>query len=122
MEKQMTTKLEVVHTELDLLEQEVKNLRPPADGSALGRLSAEAVQASYISAAKAVEALKGPIIDRATKLEEALRNCDSAMKDLEEWAKTINDTGHLVAAQIDEANALSAEIRKMAADYITRVK
>ena len=122
MEKQMTTKLEVVHTELDLLEEEMSNRPPPADGSALGRLAAEAVQASYISAAKAVETLKEPIIDCTTKLEEALRNCDAAMKDLEEWAKTIKDTGNLVFAQTADANALSAEIRKMAADYITRVK
>ena len=114
------TKLEIVHSELDLLQQEVANLQSPTN--ALGRLSAEAVQASYTAAAKAVEALQEPLRDRTAKLEAALRGCDDAMKALEEWTKKINDTGHLVAAQIDEANALSAEIRKMAGEYIARVK
>ena len=44
------------------------------------------------------------------------------MKAVEQWMKILDDTGHLVAAQIDEANALSAEIRKMAGEYIARVK
>ena len=60
------TKLEIVHTELDQLHQELVNLQPPLN---LGRLTAEAVQASYTAAAKAVEALQEPLLARAAKLE-----------------------------------------------------
>ena len=117
----MVTKLEVVHQELDQLDQ-LANEQSTAKALDLGRLSAEAVQASYTAAAKSVEELKAPLIERTRKLEDALRGCDEAMKALEEWIQKIHDTGHLVVAQIDEANTLSADIRKMSAEFIAKVK
>ena len=118
----MVTKLEVVHQELDELANEINVRQSTAKAPDLGRLSAEAVQASYHAAARAVEELKGPLMDRTQKLEEALKGCDQAMKALDEWIKKIHDTGHLVAAQIEEANALSGEMIKMAEEYISKVK
>jgi hypothetical protein len=119
----MTAKLEVVHAELDDLRQlaaTATNRVPTADN--LGRLSAQAVQASYTAAAQAVEGLKAPLIERAQKLEAALQGIDQAMKALEDWIQKINDTGHLIAAQIEEANALSSEMIKMSTEYVARVK
>jgi len=125
----MTTKFEVVQGELDDLRQLTGTTKAVAkmpdnnlDTSNLGRLSAEAVQASYIAAAQAVEELKGPLMERIVKLEAALKGCDQAMKALEDWIQKINDTGHLVALQIEEANVLSGEMIKMAGDYIAKVK
>jgi hypothetical protein len=121
----MVTKFEVVHSELDQLDQLVNDInirQSTAKAPDLGRLSAEAVQASYHAAAKAVEELKGPIMDRTQKLEEALKGCDEAMKALDEWIKKIHDTGHLVALQIEEANALSGEMIKMSTEFIAKVK
>jgi len=121
----MVTKLEIVHPELEQLDQLVNDInvrQSTAKAPDLGRLSAEAVQASYHAAAKAVEELKGPLMERSAKLEAAQQGCYDAMKALEEWIQKIHDTGHLVALQIEEANALSSEMIKMSTEFISKVK
>ena len=118
----MVTRLEVVQQELDDLANEINVRQSTAKPADLGRLSAEAVLASYTAAVEAIESLKEPIKDRAEKLVTALRECDETLKSLEELAKKIQDTGHLVAAQIDESNALNSNIRKLSAELIAKVK
>jgi hypothetical protein len=120
----MTTKpnLEVVHTELDLLADEISARQSTAKPEDLARLSAESVQATYTAMAKNIESLKTPVIDRTKKMEAALAGLNAAFKMIDEFTAKIVDTGHHHAAQIDEANALAAEVQKMIADYIAKVK
>ena len=121
----MVTRLEVVHPEIEQLDQLVNEInvrQSTAKAPDLGRLTAEAVLASYTAAATAVQSLEEPLMERSRKLDEAQKGIDEALKALREWVAKINDTGHLVAAQIDEAHALSSETIKMATDFIAKVK
>lgn len=87
----------------------------------LGRLSAEAVQAQYELAAKAVEELGGEVKSRITKLEDALRECNDDLKLLADAAAHIREKGKLVYAQIDEASTLSSEIRERVSEFQTKL-
>lgn len=87
----------------------------------LGKLSAEAVQTQYELAAKAVEELGVAVRERIARLQAALEECDSDLKLLADAAAHIRDKGNLVYAQIDEASALSSEIRTTVSDFKTKL-
>lgn len=88
----------------------------------VGRLSAEAVQAQYDAAAKAVENMGVEVKERIQKLEAMLLECDKDMKLLAECANVIREKGNMVRAQIDEASTLSQDIRKAATEFTSKVK
>src|SRR5580765_6860218 len=84
---------------------------PPIPAENLGRLSAEAVQAQYETAAEAVQTMGAEVKTRITKLEAAMADCDMCMKTLAEAAAAIREKGKLVYAQIEESATLCTEIR-----------
>jgi hypothetical protein len=80
-------------------------------GGKLGRLSAEAVQAQYETAAKSVEAMGDEVRVRIAKLEAALAECDADMRLIAEGANAIREKGKLVSLQIEEAAIQCKDIR-----------
>jgi hypothetical protein len=88
----------------------------------LARLSAEAVQSTYTAMVEMAQKLREPVVKRITDMEASLKGLDDTLKSIDGFMKKVEDAGHFHAAQIDEANALSAEVQKMMADYIAKVK
>jgi len=84
---------------------------PPIPAENLGRLSAEAVQAQYETAAKSVEAMGDEVRVRIGKLEAALAECDADMRLIAEGANAIREKGKLVSLQIEEAAIQCKDIR-----------
>jgi predicted Zn-ribbon and HTH transcriptional regulator len=82
---------------------------PPIPAENLGRLSAEAVQAQYETAAKSVEAMGDEVRVRIGKLEAALAECDADMRLIAEGANAIREK--LVSLQIEEASIQCKDIR-----------
>ena len=105
----MTTKLEVVTNELDLLESEIA-ARQSTD---LGKLSADAVMATYQSAATAVTTLEEPLKKHVNDLGSSMLEINAVLREVSELVAKINDAGHLAAARVDAANVFAAEVRKM---------
>lgn len=87
----------------------------------IGRMSAEAVLAQYEVAAKSVEEMGHDVKDRIAKLEAALAECDKDMKIINECAQMIRDKGKMVQAQIEEASALSHDIREACVEFKRKV-
>jgi hypothetical protein len=87
----------------------------------LGRMSAEAVLTQYEAAAKAVEDMGISVKDRVNKIAAALLECDADMKEIAETAKSIREKGEHVRAQIEEASALSNDIRAACIEFKKKV-
>ena len=87
----------------------------------LGRMSAEAVLTQYEAAAKAVEDMGEEVRNRIEKLEDSLKDCDATMKALAEAAQAIREKGRLVQVQIEEASALSTDIRSKCEEFKQKV-
>jgi uncharacterized coiled-coil DUF342 family protein len=87
----------------------------------LGRMSAEAVLTQYEAAAKAVEEMGVSVKDRVAKIASALLECDKDMKEIAETAKSIREKGEHVRAQIEEASALSNDIRNACIEFKRKV-
>jgi hypothetical protein len=83
----------------------------------LGRLSAEAVQTQYETAARNVEEMGAAVKERIAALEEALRECDRDMKLLGEAANAIRDKGRLAYAQIEHTAQVSTAIRAVCEEF-----
>ena len=83
----------------------------------LGRMSAEAVLTQYEAAAKSVEEMGEDVKQRIVKLEAALAECHKDMQIIGECAQMIRDKGKLVQAQIEEASAVSADIRQACVEF-----
>ena len=83
----------------------------------LGRMSAEAVLTQYEAAAKSVEEMGEDVKARIVKLEAALAECHKDMQIIGECAQMIRDKGKLVQAQIEEASAVSADIREACVEF-----
>ncbi len=116
---------EVVPFNLDRLEHEVEATiarRPFAKAEDIGRLSAEAVLTQYEAAAKAVEKMGEAVKERITKLEGAMNECDTDLKIIAEAAEMIREKGKLVYVQIEEANALSQDVRRIANEFKEKMK
>jgi hypothetical protein len=94
---------------------------PPIPAENLGRLSAEAVQAQYETAAKSVEAMGDEVRVRIGKLEAALAECDADMRLIAEGANAIREKGRLVYAQIEEAAIQCADIRNVCEQFKTKL-
>jgi len=115
-----------LNAELNNIEQALQDQRAGTAiahiGAAdLGRLSAEAVMASYEAAAKAVENMGEEVKTRIKRLEASLRECDEDLKLVAEAAAHIRDKGNHVQAQIDEAAHLSNEIRTVCREFSKKV-
>ncbi|HET9538083.1 MAG TPA: hypothetical protein VFP43_22510 [Mesorhizobium sp.] len=91
----------------------------PAAGNIgeLGRMSAEAVLTQYEVAAKSVEEMGEDVKVRIQKLEAALAECHKDMTIIADCAQMIRDKGKLVQAQIEEASAVSADIREACIEF-----
>jgi hypothetical protein len=87
----------------------------------LGRMSGEAVLTQYEAAAKAVEEMGQEVKARITSIEEALVEADRDLKMIEEAAHVIRDKGKRVQLQIEEASALSSDIRATVAEFKKKV-
>lgn len=87
----------------------------------LGRMSAEAVLTQYEAAAKAVEEMGVSVKDRVSKIASALLECDKDMKEIAETAASIREKGNHVRIQIEEASALSNDIRNACIEFKKKV-
>jgi len=87
----------------------------------LGRMSAEAVLTQYEAAARSVEEMGQDVKVRIQKLEAALTECHKDMQIITECAQMIRDKGKLVQAQIEEASAVSADIRSACVEFKRKV-
>lgn len=87
----------------------------------VGRMSAEAVLAQYEVAAKSVEAMGNDVKDRISTLEAALAECDKDMKIIVECAAMIRDKGLQVKLQIEQASAVSHDIREACIEFKRKV-
>lgn len=87
----------------------------------LGRMSAEAVLTQYEAAAKAVEEMGVSVKDRVSKIASALLECDKDMKEIAETAASIREKGNHVRIQIEEASALSNDIRAACIEFKKKV-
>jgi hypothetical protein len=110
-------KLEVVHTELDLLEKEVRRQPTPVPAVDLDKLTSEAVLASFEATVEAWKQTEEDIKARIASLGASLGELHRDLTLVRECMAVIREKGRMSAAQVDEANALSADFRKMAAEF-----
>jgi len=97
-------------------------VRPTVDDvQEIAKLTAAGVTAQYEAAAEAIEKMGVEVKDRVAKLEAALSECDKDLKLIAEAAASIREKGKLVAMQIEEASALSKDIRESCADFRKKV-
>jgi hypothetical protein len=94
-------------------------LQIPAES--LGRLSAEAVQKQYEVAAQEVTKMGIVIKERIQALEQCLQECDNDLKVIGEMSQAIVDKGTHVAAEIEQTNAVAADIRAACADFQKKI-
>ena len=86
----------------------------PAD---LGKLTSEAVLAQFDHAAKAVEAMGVAVRESAAKMEAAMKDHTADLELISKAAEHIRQKGANVQAQIEQASALTAEIREACAQF-----
>jgi hypothetical protein len=87
----------------------------------IGRMSAEAVLSQYEAAARAVEEMGEAVKERVKGLAAAFLECEGDMNDIAETAKSIREKGHHVRVQIEEASALSNDIRSTCLEFKNKV-
>jgi len=88
----------------------------------LGRMSADAVSAQYEAAASAFEEMGVEVTERVAKIGKALIECDKDLREIAEIAAQIRERGKHVQAQIEEASALSTDIRSAAIEVRRKLK
>ena len=106
-------KLEVVTSELDILSEEIAARQSTAKAADLGRLSADAVMATYESAETAIATLKEPLMKHTSNLGSSLLEMNALLREVSELVAKIHDAGHMASARVDAANAFAAEVRMM---------
>jgi len=87
----------------------------------LGRMSAEAVLSQYEAAARKVEEMGDDVKKRISDLEAALHECDDDLKLIGEAAAAIREKGKHVQVQIEEASALSRDIRTACEEFKKKI-
>jgi len=98
-----------------------KSIHTPRELNDLGRMSAEAVNEQYEAAAKAFEDMAPEVKQRVASIAGALLELDADLKTIAEMAAAIRDKGKRVQLQIEEASALSNDIRDAALDVKKRL-
>ena len=83
----------------------------------IGKLTSEAVVAQYEQAAASVEQLGEAIKESVAKLEAVIADHATDLKLIADAANTIREKGKRVQIQIEEANALTVEIREACASF-----
>jgi methyl-accepting chemotaxis protein len=99
---------------------ETARMRLPTKGQNLddlGRMSGEAVLAQYDEAAKAVEEMGNAVRESANGLDGSMREADRDLKLIAEAAAAIREKGRRVQSQIEEASALSREVREACTEF-----
>ena len=115
--------------DLDQLSREARKImettawekKPKQNLDDLGRMSAEAVLTQYEAAAKAFEEMGDAVKDRVAKIAGALLECDRDMKEIAETAELIREKGRHVQIQIEEASALSNDIRTACNEFKRKI-
>jgi hypothetical protein len=87
----------------------------------LGRMSGEAIMAQYEAAARSVEDMGEHVKERIAKLEAAMVECHKDMRLITEAAVFIREKGIVVQKQIEEAAAVSNDIRSAVTEFKRKV-
>lgn len=111
-----------METELgQLLKRAAPPVTLPAIKTDLGRMSGEAIMAQYEAAARSVEEMGEDVKERIAKLEAAMVECHNDMRLVTEAAVFIREKGKHVQALIEEASAVSNDIRSAVVEFKRKV-
>jgi hypothetical protein len=78
----------------------------------IGRLSAEAVAASYESAAKEIEKMGAELKERAQLCEKLVADSNQALALIQETAAQFRDAGKLIFLKIEDCSLMTKEVRE----------
>ncbi len=115
----MTDTIARRRAQLDELDREIQRAVPHIGEPEpdLAEISADAVEKQHALAAQAIESMGTEVLQRVVWLQGALDDCHNSLQLLARAADTIRDQGKSARAQIEEINALNANIRKMCDDF-----
>jgi len=86
----------------------------------IGKVSAEAVEATFKTAAHALEELGNELRDRMRAIEQLTGEMSEALKTINDLVNDYREAGKVQAAKIEAASQMTAEVRKACEDM--RVK
>jgi len=78
----------------------------------IGRLSAEAVAASYESAAKEIEKMGEELKERAKLCEKLVADSNQALTVIQETAAQFRDAGKMIFLKIEDCSLMTKEVRE----------
>jgi hypothetical protein len=78
----------------------------------IGRLSAEAVAASYESAAKEIEKMGAELKERAQLCEKLVADSNQALVLIQETAAQFRDAGKMIFLKIEDCSLMTKEVRE----------
>ena len=97
-------------------------LKHPADLDQIGKLSAETVAAQYEGAVKALEEMGTTLIDCVKRAETMAAGCKDAIAYVQDTAEKYREEAKLIFDRIEQASALTAEVRSVCDEMRRKMK